>query len=142
MKQLTFAILFTVIAFASYAQGPNTQATQTTSKSLEQRAEELTAGMAKNLRLTAAQVKKVQSINLLSMQQVEDARLKYKTDPKQFAQQMDVISQTRLSQIKDVLTPQQFAQYQQRREEKMGVPKEAQSNPSRSTQEQSYQNQY
>ena len=42
---------------------------------------------------------------------------------------MDAISDTRLSLIKDVLTPLQFSQYQQRREEKMGVPKEAQTFP-------------
>lgn len=142
MKKLTFAILFITASFIANAQGPKDQSQQQTAqgtgKTLEQRAQELTAGMVKHLRLSAAQAKKVQAINLLSMQQAEEARQKHKTDPRQFAQQMDVISESRLTRIKDVLTPQQFAQYQQRREEKMGVPKEAQSNPSSQKQESSY----
>ena len=57
---------------------------------------------------------------------------------KKLAEQVDIINQSRLSQIKDVLTPQQFAKYQQRREEKLGVPKEMQSNPAARQQGSSY----
>ncbi len=128
MKKIAFAILFSLAATCTYAQAAQRQ--QAPIKTIEQRAEAITASMAKNLHLTPDQVKKVQAINLESMRNAEKAQQKYKNDPKQIVQQMDIISQTRLSRIKDVLTQQQFEQYQQRREEKMGVPREVQSNPS------------
>lgn len=133
MKRLAFALFFAFATTASFAQGTAAQqpaAAQSGFKTLEQRADEITAGMAKNLRLTPEQTQKLKAINLKSMQSAEEAKLKFQKDPRKIVKQMDVISQTRLSQIKDVLTPTQFQQYQQRREEKMGVPREAQSNPS------------
>ncbi len=135
MKKLAFAIAFALATTASFAQGtaakqPANAATQPEQKTLEQRADEITAGMAKHLRLTPEQTQKIRAINLTSMQSAEAAKLKFQKEPRRIVQQMDIISQTRLSQLKDVLSPIQFQQYQQRREEKMGVPREAQSNPS------------
>lgn len=133
MKRIAFALFFAFATTASFAQGPAAQqsgAAQAGAKTLEQRADEITAGMAKNLRLTPEQIQKIKVINLKSMQSAEEAKIKFQKEPRKTVKQMDVISQTRLSQIKDVLTPLQFQQYQQRREEKMGVPREAQSNPS------------
>ncbi|MBC5994300.1 hypothetical protein [Pontibacter cellulosilyticus] len=133
MKRLIVAIMFAFAGSVAYAQ--TTAATQNTAtqapadKALEQRANDITAGMAKNLRLTPEQTAKVKAINLTGMRQVEEAKVKYKDDPRMVVKQIDIISQTRLSQIKDVLTPLQFQQYQDRREEKMGVPNEAKSNP-------------
>ena len=132
MKKLAFALFFAFATTASFAQGPATQqstASQAGVKTLEQRADEITAGMAKHLRLTPEQTQKIKAINLKSMQNAEEAKVKFQKEPSMIVKQMDVINQTRLSQIKDVLTPLQFQQYQQRREEKMGVPREAQSNP-------------
>jgi len=135
MKQTVFIILFAVATSGAFAQGLNTRqpvaakATDQAVPTLAQRASTITAGMVKNLHLNAEQAKKLQAINLASMQSAEAAKEKYKGDPRRIAAQMDIISQTRLSQIKDALTPLQFQQYQQRREEKMGVPQEAQSNP-------------
>ncbi|MFD2245488.1 hypothetical protein [Pontibacter ruber] len=142
MKRITLALIFAFVATATFAQNAakkqTPQTTQSAPKTLEQRADEMTAGMVKHLRLTPDQAKKLKEINLYSMRSAEKAREKYKSDPRQAAQQMDVISQTRLSRIKDILTPQQFAQYQQRREEKMGVPREAQTNPANRQPDQSY----
>lgn len=134
MKRLAFALIFVFATTASFAQGTAPQKQQAkpaqeAPKTLEQRADEITAGMAKHLRLTPEQAIKIKAINLTSMQNAEKAKETYQKEPRKIVQQMDIISQTRLSQIKDVLTPLQFQQYQQRREEKMGVPKEAQSNP-------------
>jgi Spy/CpxP family protein refolding chaperone len=135
MKKAALAtLLFATVTTAALAQAPATQqkqakTTQDAPKTLDQRADEITAGMVKNLRLVPDQAKKLQEINRTSMRHAEEARAKYKADPRKLAQQMDIISQTRLSQIKDILTEQQFAQYQSRREEKMGVPREAQSSP-------------
>lgn len=133
MKRIIVAVLFALAGSVAYAQStaaPQKAGTQAPAeKTLEQRADEITAGMARNLRLTPAQTAKLKAINLTGMQQVEEAKEKYKDDPRMVVKQIDIISQTRLSQIKDVLTPVQFQQYQDRREEKMGVPKEAKSNP-------------
>ncbi|WP_162055167.1 hypothetical protein [Pontibacter pamirensis] len=135
MKRIAFALFFALATTATFAQGPavsqqEATAAQAGSKSLEQRANEITIGMAKHLRLTPDQTQKIKAINLKSMQNAEEAKIKFQRDPQKIVKQMDVISQSRISLIKDVLTPLQFQQYQQRREEKMGVPREAQSNPS------------
>ncbi|WP_187261518.1 hypothetical protein [Pontibacter beigongshangensis] len=142
MKPILFALLFALAAPVAKAQttAAATQNSQAGARTLEQRAQEITASMAKHLGLSPEQVKKVGAINLASMQHAEAAKKEYKANPKKLVQQMDIIAQTRLSQIKEALTPMQFAQYQQRREEKMGVPREAQSNPA-SGQPGGYQNQ-
>ncbi len=132
MKRIVIALLIAIAGNAAYAQSNSSMANETQApavKTLEQRADEITASMAKNLRLTPDQTAKLKLINLTSMQHAEDAKLKYKEDPRMIVKQMDIISQTRLSQIKDILSPYQFQQYQDRREEKMGVPNEAKSNP-------------
>ncbi|WP_347158900.1 hypothetical protein [Pontibacter chitinilyticus] len=134
MKKVVFAILIAFTATASFAQTSSTQqppakaATQPAS-SIAQRADAITASMVRNLRLAPEQEAKLRAVNLTSMQNAEVAKQKYKNNPRRMVAQMDIISETRLSQIKDILTPLQFQQYQQRREEKMGVPQEAQSNP-------------
>ncbi|MBD1395593.1 hypothetical protein H9Q13_00310 [Pontibacter sp. JH31] len=129
-KAALAALFFAFTATAVLAQSPAPQKqTQNAPKTVEQRADEITAGMVKNLRLVPQQVAKLKEVNRNSMRQAEEARSRYKSDPRKLAEQMDIISQTRLSLIKDILTEQQFAQYQSRREEKMGVPREAQSNP-------------
>jgi hypothetical protein len=147
MKKAAIALLF--LAFTAtevVAQAPANQQKQANApaqqapKTLDQRADEITAGMVKNLRLVPDQAKKLQAVNRTNMRHAEEARTKYKSDPRKLAEQMDIISQTRLSQIKDILTEQQFAQYQARREEKMGVPREAQSNPA--SRQQGYQDNY
>ncbi|WP_299820484.1 hypothetical protein [uncultured Pontibacter sp.] len=129
MKRIIVAVLFAFAGSLANAQTPAVQKAPT-EQALEQRATDITASMAKHLRLTPEQTVKIKAINLNGMKQVEEAKVKYKDDPRMVVKQIDIISQTRLSQIKDVLTPMQFQQYQDRREEKMGVPKEAKSNPS------------
>jgi Spy/CpxP family protein refolding chaperone len=145
MKKAVFAALFFALLGTSvYAQAPAAQkngTAQSAPKTVEQRADEITAGMVKNLRLSSKQATALKDINRNSMQQAEEARKKHRDEPRTLAQQMDIISQTRLSQIKDVLTEQQFAQYQSRREEKMGVPKEMRSGPGQG-QGQQYDNNY
>lgn len=143
MKKIVFAIAFSLAAPAAFAQAQQAQAkSQQAEPSLEQRAEAITAGFAKNLRLSPQQTQKVYAINLTSLKQAEEAKAKHKNNPKKLVQQMDMISQTRLSQLKDVLTPHQFQQYQQRREEKMGVPNQMQSNPAARQQNSAYQDSY
>jgi Spy/CpxP family protein refolding chaperone len=133
MKRIAFTlfIAFTIVnVFAQSTTKPQTQNTSNVpSKTVEQRAQEVTASMTKHLNLNAQQVKKIGVINLTNMQHLQEAIEKYKTNSSKLTEQVDMINQTRLSQIKDVLTPHQFLQYQQRREEKLGVPKEMQSNP-------------
>lgn len=142
-KSVLAALLFAFATTAALAQAPAQKArtTQSAPPTVEQRADEITAGMVKNLRLSPKQAAELKEVNRSSMKFAEEARKKHRDNPPKLAQQMDMISQTRLSQIKDILTEQQFAQYQSRREEKMGVPREARSNPAQS-QSQQYDNNY
>jgi hypothetical protein len=82
----------------------------------------LTANMQKNLGLNPQQTEKVRAINRRSIDAVESAHLRYKTDPRKLAGVVETVSSSRLAAIKDVLTPAQFDKYQRKREEKMGVP--------------------
>lgn len=86
-----------------------------------QKADQITAGMAQNLRLAPAQVARVKEINLNSMREVEEAKIKLKGNIRAMNAEIDNISKSRLSLLKEVLTPEQFAQYNKKREEKMGL---------------------
>lgn len=144
MKKIVFAMAVALATATSvFAQAQQPQAkTAPAGQTPEQRAEAITAGFTRNLRLSPEQTQKVYAINLSSLKNAEEAKAKYKSNPKKMVQQLDMISQTRLSQLKDVLTPQQFQQYQQRREEKMGVPSQMQSNPAARQQNSAYQDSY
>ncbi len=93
-----------------------------TSASAEARANALTANMQQNLGLSPQQMEKVRAINQRSVAAVENARARYRTDPRKLQGLVESIGQSRLEALKDVLDPAQFDKYQRKREEKMGVP--------------------
>ncbi|PRY07354.1 hypothetical protein CLV24_1233 [Pontibacter ummariensis] len=147
MKRIALAIFLALGGTVTYAQAPSAikqsaKEAQVDEKALEQRADAITASMVSHLRLSPEQAQEIKGINRSSMKFMEEAKLKYKDNPRKMVQQLDVISETRLSKIKDVLTPQQFQQYQNRREDKMGVPNEAQTNPEANQQRQLFQESY
>jgi hypothetical protein len=78
--------------------------------------------MTQALGLTPAQTEKVRAINTTSVRNVETARQLYSQDPAKLRSYIDDVSLSRLDRLKEVLTPAQFARYQQKREEKMGIP--------------------
>ena len=86
------------------------------------RANPLTANMTQALNLTPAQVEKVRDINAKSVRNVEAARQRYHDEPAKLRGVVGDIGLARLEQLKDVLTPAQFNRYQQKREEKLGIP--------------------
>jgi predicted transglutaminase-like cysteine proteinase len=88
----------------------------------EDRVAALTTNMAQALGLTPAQTEKVRDINAKSVRSVETARQRYSTNPTKLRGAIEDIGLARLEQLKDVLTPAQFSRYQQKREEKLGVP--------------------
>jgi hypothetical protein len=89
---------------------------------VDAKANALTANMQQNLGLNPQQTEKLRVINRRAVEQVETGHLRYKSDPRKLAGIVESASSSRLSAIKDVLTPAQFAKYQRKREEKMGVP--------------------
>ena len=89
---------------------------------IDAKANALTANMQQNLGLSPQQTEKIRVINRRGVDNVETARVRYRTDPRKLAGVVESISSSRLSAIKDVLTPAQFQKYQRKREEKMGVP--------------------
>ena len=88
----------------------------------EDRARQMTTSMTQALGLAATQVERVQAINLLSVQRVEEARRTYARKLKRMHAEIDLIGNSRLSLLKDVLTEQQFKAYAAMREKKMGIP--------------------
>lgn len=91
--------------------------------SAEDRVTALTNNMVQALGLTPAQAEKVRAINTSSVQKVEAARQRYAGQPSaKLRGAIEDIGLARLEQLKDVLTPAQFSRYQQKREEKLGVP--------------------
>lgn len=88
----------------------------------EERVSKLTTSMAQALSLTPAQTEKVRDINTKSVRNVEAARQRYGQNPTKLRGAIEDIGLARLEQLKDVLTPAQFNRYQQKREEKLGVP--------------------
>ncbi len=90
--------------------------------SSEERVATLTASMTQALGLTPAQIEKVRDINTKSVRNLEAARQRYGQNPTKLRGSIDDIGLARLEQLKDVLTPAQFNRYQQKREEKLGVP--------------------
>lgn len=109
-------LAFILFAYVGYAQnqGPTP----------EQRAQQMTMAMMQHLRLSGAQAAKVKEINLTSIKQMEQAKKDLKANPREFMVTAGSISSTRLSALKEVLTPAQFALYNQHREKKMGIPQE------------------
>ena len=89
---------------------------------VDAKANALTTNMQQNLGLSPQQTEKIRVINRRAVEQVESGRLRYKADPRKLAGLVETAGSSRLSAIKDVLTPTQFAKYQRKREEKMGVP--------------------
>jgi len=88
----------------------------------DERVNALTTNMAQALGLTPAQTEKVRDINAKSVRGVETARQRYSTNPTKLRGAIEDIGLARLEQLKDVLTPAQFSRYQQKREEKLGIP--------------------
>lgn len=86
------------------------------------RAEALTTNMAQALALTPAQVEKVRAVNLTAVRNVETARQNYGQEPAKLKSYIEDVGLARLDRLKDILTPAQFMRYQQKREEKMGIP--------------------
>jgi len=89
---------------------------------IDAKANALTTNMQQNLGLTPQQTEKVRVINRRGVEQVENGRLRYKADPRKLAGIIESAGRSRLEALKDVLNPAQFAKYQRKREEKMGVP--------------------
>ncbi|WP_143436536.1 hypothetical protein [Hymenobacter crusticola] len=89
---------------------------------VEERANALTENMRQGLALTPQQVEKVRQINLTSVRNMETASNRYKADLPGLNRMAQDIGASRVAALKDVLTPDQFNRYQQKREQKMGVP--------------------
>jgi len=90
--------------------------------SVADRVEALTVNMTQALSLSPAQVEKVRVVNTNSVRNLEAARVRYRQEPTKLRGYIEDIGLARLERLKDVLTPAQFARYQQKREEKMGIP--------------------
>jgi periplasmic protein CpxP/Spy len=123
MKRI-FVIALTALSFtgiaATYAQDQAPQTTQANAKQRktpEEKAQALTQRMTSNLGLTADQTAKVQAINLDKTQKLAALKTKYAGDRKQGFQEGKAIRQEWDSELKAVLSADQYTKYQQNKEE-------------------------
>lgn len=100
----------------------------------------LTENMNKNLHFSPAQYEEVLKINQRSISQVEFAKVRYIKNLRKMNNEIQNIGASRLSLLKDVLTPQQFQTYNQKRAEKMGIPGEGSPQQSKQPMRESYDN--
>jgi hypothetical protein len=91
----------------------------------------LTENMNKNLHFTPEQYEDVLKINQRSISQAEYAKVRYIKRLKKMNSELQNIGSSRMSLLKDVLTPQQFDAYNRKREEKMGLPGQNAESPNR-----------
>lgn len=114
---LGLSLALPAVAQTALANAPKPAAT-----TAADRTDALTNNMAQALSLTPAQVEKVRAINTTAVRNVEAARQRYAQEPAKLRSYVQDISLARLDRLKEVLTSTQFARYQQKREEKMGIP--------------------
>ncbi|AYA36155.1 hypothetical protein D3Y59_03200 [Hymenobacter oligotrophus] len=89
---------------------------------IEAQANGLTQSLKQALALSPQQEEKVRQINIRSVRQVEEARIRHRADLRKLNVIIEDIGQSRMAALKDVLTAAQFDKYQKAREKKMGVP--------------------
>jgi len=123
---LSATLLLLSAAGAAQAQptaSVKTQPAESATDAAAARVEALTRSMSQALQLTPAQTERVRAINTTAVRNVEAARRRYRDEPRELRGYVESISLARLDRLKEVLTPAQFARFQQKREEKMGIPK-------------------
>jgi len=86
-------------------------------KTVEERAESFTRRMTKNLNLEATQVERFKALNLDRFKQLEEVRASFGGDKKQIASKAKEVNDAFFSNAKGVLTPEQFAKFQEMKEE-------------------------
>lgn len=110
------------VALASSATAPPEADDAPDAARIASRANALTENMRTALNLTPQQTAKVRLINTTGVRNVEQARLRYRTDPRKLQGYIESVGTSRLEALKEVLNAAQFDKYQRKREEKMGVP--------------------
>ncbi len=120
---LALALGSAAAASAQPTASTKPQPAETATDAAAARVEALTTSMSQALRLTPAQTERVRAINTTAVRNVEAARRRYRDEPQKLRSYVESVGLARLERLKDVLTPAQFARFQQKREEKMGIPK-------------------
>jgi hypothetical protein len=98
-----------------FAQSP--ASTMKGNKTPEQRAERFTKKMTKELVLDAAQQERIKILNLDRFKKLEDARSAAAVSKKEVAAKVKQVNEEYFSNVKGVLTPEQFAKFQEMKEE-------------------------
>ncbi|MDQ4139671.1 MAG: DUF4890 domain-containing protein [Bacteroidota bacterium] len=130
MKKLIFAFALSLfIVFSSYAQTENKANTEQNSTTrqratLEERATRQTKMMVKSLGLTADQETKLQNLNLKRMNEMQALREKFNinggSQNNSFSKEAKVLRDTYETQLKTILTPEQYTKYLAQRSERRG----------------------
>jgi periplasmic protein CpxP/Spy len=118
MKKLSFIVLLMSMTFGvSFAQDDVRASAR--ERTPEARAEMMTQRMEKSLSLSTEQTAKIQEINLEHAKKNTALREKYADNREGFRSEMLASHKEREAAYKNVLTNEQFAQYEKAREERM-----------------------
>ncbi|MDQ3292625.1 MAG: DUF4890 domain-containing protein [Bacteroidota bacterium] len=130
MKKVLIAIAFGLFAVsATYAQTDNQanneqQSFKRERATPEDRASRQTKMMSKSLGLTADQETKLQALNLKRINDMQAAREKLNNNGgsqnNSFSKEAKTLRDSYETQLKTILTPEQYTKYQSQREEKRG----------------------
>ncbi|HOY94297.1 MAG TPA: hypothetical protein PK509_01075 [Catalimonadaceae bacterium] len=110
---VAFALLISIAGV--FAQ--SSTATLKANKTPEQRAERFTKKMTKELALDAAQQERIKILNLDRFKKLEDARSAAAVSKKEVAAKVKQVNEEYFSNVKGVLTPEQFTKFQEMKEE-------------------------
>jgi hydrogenase maturation factor HypE len=111
MKRILLAVLALFISAGSiWAQNDIAPKPK---KTAEQRAEQFSKKMTKNLNLDGAQQERIKAINLDRFKQIDEARNGEAGKKKEVAAKIKAINDTYLTTLKGVLTEEQFKKFEE-----------------------------
>jgi protein CpxP len=88
-------------------------------RSPEERAEMKANKLAKELNLTDAQKNQIREVTLAKAQRMDALKAQHQDNRKAMGTEMKEVKNTYETQLKDILTPDQYAKYEKERQEKM-----------------------
>lgn len=114
-KFMILAVALFISVAGAFAQSASLAGKE--KKSPEERAGKFTQRMTKELALDAIQQERVKGINLERFKQLEEAKSVATADKKEVATKVKQINENYFSNLKSVLTPEQFVKFQEMKEE-------------------------
>jgi protein CpxP len=123
MKKVIFLLALIVSVGTLYAQTKNKGKGNRTYANLDERVNEVTGKLKTDLKLTDDQASQVRAITLNRVKQVSDAKKSFGEDKKGFNQARKTIFQGWETELKSIVTADQYAAYLVKKDERKKSPK-------------------